>query len=409
MRKSIKYCLTFILTAIICIVLLIVTALIPKELVKSNMVKSSEEMYDISYIYFFNNQKNRAFLIHNYPDPITFNLTYSLDSKKPVTSSILTKYYASKKFGEKVNVREKAYFDYKPNKEYYRYWHGNMFLVKTLMLVFDYKNILIFLSVILIGFTLLIAYNLYRKNRLLALLFLISNLLCHVYVTFYCLEYIYMFLLSYIMSLIAFKLIDKDESKVICFFIIGGVLANFFDFLTTETLVFTLPFFIIFNFSKKKDFKTSLVFFLKSLIAFLLGYSLMWILKWLILIIIYKQSPNDFLNTHIEERGFSLVAVEKEPFDSIYDNLKLIVPFCYLNNNLVILIIICYIIWLIIKKKINNKDVILLLISIIPILRYFVLYKHSIDHTFFTYRALLPSIMIWIYMFFRKDDKYEKD
>lgn len=412
MRKSFKYCLTFILTAIICIVLLIVTALIPKELVKSNMVKSSEEMYDISYIYFFNNQKNRAFLIHNYPDPITFNLTYSLDSKKPFTSSILTKYYASKKFGEKVNVREKAYFDCKPNKEYYRYWHGNMFLVKTLMLVFDYKNILIFLSVILIAFALLITYNLYKKNRLLALLFLISNLVCHVYVTFYCLEYIYMFLLSYIMSLIAFKLIDKDESKIICFFIIGGVLANFFDFLTTETLVFTLPFFIIFYFGRNKSFKDSLKFFLKSLIAFLLGYSLMWILKWLILIIIYKQLPNDFLNTHIEERGFSLVAVKKEPFKSIYDNLKLIVPFCYLNNNLVILIIICYIcyvIWLIIRKKIDSKGIILLLISIIPMLRYFVLYKHSIDHTFFTYRALLPSIMIWIYMFFRKDDKYEKD
>ena len=412
MRKSLKYCLTFILTAIICIVLLIVTALIPKELVKSNMVKSSEEMYDISYIYFFNNQKNRAFLIHNYPDPITFNLTYSLDSKKPFTSSILTKYYASKKFGEKVNVREKAYFDYKPNKEYYRYWHGNMFLVKALMLVFDYKNILIFLSVILIAFALLITCNLYRKNRLLALLFLISNLVCHVYVTFYCLEYIYMFLLSYIMSLIAFKLIDKDESKIICFFIIGGVLANFFDFLTTETLVFTLPFFIIFYFGRNKNFKDSLKFFLKSLIAFLLGYSLMWILKWLILIIIYKQLPNDFLNTHIEERGFSLVAVKKEPFKSIYDNLKLIVPFCYLNNNLVILIIICYIcyvIWLIIRKKIDSKGIILLLISIIPMLRYFVLYKHSIDYTFFTYRALLPSIMIWIYMFFRKDDKYEKD
>ena len=412
MKRIVKYCLTFSLTVLICIALLIITALIPKELVKSNMVKSSEEMYDISYIYFFNNQKNRAFLIHNYPDPITFNLTYSLDSKKPLTSSILTKYYATNKFGEKVNVREKAYFDYKPNKEYYRYWHGNMFLVKTLMLVFDYKNILIFLSVILIAFTLLITYNLYRRNHLIAVLFLISNLLCHVYVTFYCLEYIYMFLLSYIMSLIAFKLIDKDESKVICFFIVGGVLANFFDFLTTETLVFTLPFFIIFNFSKKKDFKTSLVFFIKSLIAFLLGYSLMWILKWLILIIIYKQSPNNFLNTHIEERGFSLVAVKKEPFNSIYDNLKLIVPFCYLNNSLVILITICYIcyvIWLIIRKKIDSKGLILLLISIIPMLRYFVLYKHSIEHTFFTYRALLPSIMIWIYMFFRKDDKYEKD
>ena len=99
-------------------------------------------------------------------------------------------------------------------------------------------------------------------------------------------------------------------------------------------------------------------------------------------------------------------------YDSIYDNLKLIVPFCYLNNSLVILITICYIcyvIWLIIRKKIDNKGIILLLISIIPMLRYFVLYKHSIEHTFFTYRALLPSIMIGIYMFFRKDDKYEKD
>ncbi len=111
------------------------------------------------------------------------------------------------------------------------------------------------------------------------------------------------------------------------------------------------------------------------------------------------------------KKGISLVAVKKEPFKSIYDNLKLIVPFCYLNNNLVILIIICYIcyvIWLIIRKKIDSKGIILLLISIIPMLRYFVLYKHSIDSTF-TYRALLPSIMIWIYMFFRKDDKYEKD
>lgn len=117
---------------------------------------------------------------------------------------------------------------------------------KDLNACLDYKNILIFLSVILIGFTLLITYNLYKKNHLIALLFLISNLLCHVYVTFYCLEYIYMFLLSYIMSLIAFKLIDKDKSKVICFFIVGGVLANFFDFLTTEN--FSFYFTIFYNF-----------------------------------------------------------------------------------------------------------------------------------------------------------------
>ena len=46
-----------------------------------------------------------------------------------------------------------------------------------------------------------------------------------------------MILLSYILTLIAFKLINKKEEKIYCFFIIGGVLANFFDFFTIETLV----------------------------------------------------------------------------------------------------------------------------------------------------------------------------
>ncbi len=406
MKNLVQYIKVFSLTAICCILLLIIAAIIPKEHVKKNMVKSSEEMYYLDYIYYFGNKKNKSLIIHNYPDPITFNLAYSLDNKKPFTSSILTKYYATLKFGEKVNVREKAYFDYKPNKEYYRYWHGNMFLVKTLLLIFDYKEILIILSVSLVVFTVLLTYKLYKLNHLIGIIFLLSNLLCHVYVTFYCLEYIYMFLLSYIMSLISFKFINKEENKIISFFIVGGVLANFFDFLTAETLVFTLPFFIIFYFGKEKKLKESFYFLIKTLLAFLLGYSLMWILKWLILIIGYNQKPSSFLNSHIEERGFSLKLVKKGLFDSIYDNLKLIEPFCYLKDMIVILLIIgyiSYIVYLIIRGKLKDKGIIILLISIIPIFRFFTLYKHSIDHSFFTYRALLPSVMIWIYMLFKKE------
>ncbi len=85
MKKIVKYCLTFILTALICIALLIITALIPKELVKKVIWLKVVKKCMISVIFIsLIIKKNRAFLIHNYPDPITFNLTYSLDSKKSI-------------------------------------------------------------------------------------------------------------------------------------------------------------------------------------------------------------------------------------------------------------------------------------------------------------------------------------
>ena len=92
MRKSIKYLLTFIITVAICIFSFFLITLIPKDLIKDNMLSSAEEMYNIPAFRYFNNFQNDSALIHNYPDPITFNLTYSLNPRKPVSSIFLTKY-----------------------------------------------------------------------------------------------------------------------------------------------------------------------------------------------------------------------------------------------------------------------------------------------------------------------------
>ena len=400
MKNSFKYILTFVITFLICILSFILITFIPNDLIKTNILSSADAMYKLPSFRFFNDYKNNSNLIHNYPDPITFNLTYSLNPKKPLTSIFLTKYYSTNKYTESVNFREKAIHDYDANKEYYRYWHGNIVMVKVLLLFFNYEEILIFLAVVLVILMVLITYQLFKRDKLLAFIFLLANLLVKIHVTFYCLEYIYMFILSYILALISFKLIDSKEKNIYCFFIVGGVLANFFDFLTTETLVFTLPFLIIyyFRYKDKKVSKESVFFFIKSLLSFLLSYSIMWCLKWLILIIFFNQSPSSFLTEHLIERGINSNVLHLNFFSSIFINIRQLIPFCYLDDYIIIIIIsicILYIIINFIRRKYGLKELILVLIGLVPILRYLVMFMHSYDHFFFTYRALLPSIMIF--------------
>lgn len=417
MKSAVKYILTFVITVIICIVSFILVTLIPNNLIKDNILTSADYTYKLPAFIYFNNNKSLSTLIHNYPDPITMNLTYSLNPKKPITSVFLTKYYSTNKYTENVNFREKAIHDYEPNKEYYRYWHGNIVIFKLLLLVFDYKGILLFLSLVLTTLIVLITYQLFKRDKFIALIFLVANVFIKVFVTFYCLEYIYMFLLSYILALISFKLINAKEDNIICFFIIGGVLANFFDFLTTETLVFTLPFLIIyyFRYKDKKVDKKTFIFFIKAALAFLLSYSMMWILKWLILIVFYGLKPKEFLTSHILERGINEDTFIFGFFDSIMINVKQLIPFCYFNNNIILIgFFIIYIVYILInyKKKIFGlKEGILILIGLIPMLRYLVMFMHSYDHCFFTYRALLPSIMIFFILLkvtFKKLRSYDK-
>ena len=124
----------------------------------------------------------------------------------------------------------------------------------------------------------------------------------------------------------------------------------------------------------------------------------MWCLKWLILIIFFNQSPSSFLTEHLIERGINSNVLHLNFFSSIFINIRQLIPFCYLDDYIIIIIIsicILYIIINFIRRKYGLKELILVLIGLVPILRYLVMFMHSYDHFFFTYRALLPSIMIF--------------
>lgn len=411
MKKLGGYFLTFVITFLLSFLLLVLIALISKEVVKEHVNESAEYLYHTGVYAFFNDYHDMSYFINRYQEPITLNLAYSLDQKHPIDSSILTKYYDVERYGKALSFREKAIHDYESNQEYYRYWHGNMALVKILLIFFNYHDMLIFLSVVLVLLGLGIIYNLWKKDKKLAIFFFIANIVVNVVVVFYCLEYIYMFLLSYILTLISFKLINSKEETLIKFFIVGGVLSNFFDFLTTETMVFTLPFLVIFYFryKEKRVDKKAVYLFIKCLLAFLISYSMMWAMKWLILMIFYHLSPSEFLTDHIIERGINDRVFRLGLSESIYENILRLFPLSIINNEILIWgLIIGYIIFLVINfiiRRFRLKEWILVLISLVPILRYLVMNMHSYDHSFFTYRALLPSIMICLLLIFRGKKK----
>ena len=414
MKNIFKYILTFTITVIICIISFILVSMIPNNLIKKNINESANYIYHLPVFMYVGNSTNKTNLVNNHPDPITLNLTYSLNPKKPITSIFLTKYYSTGKYLESINFREKAIHNYKPNKEYYRYWHGNIVIVKLLLLIFNYKEMLVFLSSILVVLIILITCQLFKRDKILAIIFLIANILVKVYITFFHLSYLYMFLLSYILTLISFKLINAKEEKIYKFFIIGGVLANFFDFLTTETLVFTLPFLVIFYFryKDKKVTKKTIYFFIKSLLCCVLSYSFMWISKWLILIIFFNQSPTSFLSEHVGDILVNNNTYKLGFFDSILYNIKCIVPLCYLSDLFMIIGIIIYIIYIVInfiRKKFKLFELILVLISLVPLVRYVGLFNHSYGHFYFTYRALLPSVMICLLLIVRSIKKKRRD
>ena len=130
----------------------------------------------------------------------------------------------------------------------------------------------------------------------------------------------------------------------------------------------------------------------------------MWILNWLILVVFYHQSLSSFLTNHLLERSINKYTYTLRPFDSILYNIKGIIPFCYLNDLFMIVVISLYLIYIVInfiKKRFKLFELILVLISIVPIIRYLVLFNHSYGHFYFTYRALLPSVMISLLLIFR--------
>ena len=392
-KATLKYLLIFCGMLLILIGLLFLTAMIPQSSIQKNSEKSANYLYESEELFDTLVDGQKQTTIDNYADTILLGIVYGLDEEKPLKSVMSASYYKEDRLNAneayQIAVTEKKV----PNTPYVRYWHGEIVILKPLLLLFDIRGIRLINAVMLIA----------------ALAFLVPI----------CLEYISTFLLMLIACSVMLLIEAKHEEKLLPLFFIIGMITCFFDFLTTETLTLTMPLLMVLCAKHKrgalKNFKGELWFCAKAAMLWGGAYSLMWISKWSLssYILQYNTFTDAIRNAQERVTGDLAISLPRQCMEAVFRNIALLFPMNFAHTYVGVILIIlgigfiafCYLFLYGKREKHFWFSYLLIMIGFIPYVRYLVLSSHSYMHYYFTYRAQLATITVLLYLVFLKTDK----
>ncbi len=385
------------------VLLLVAVAMIPRASIRQNMQKSADFLCEKNV--FFNEIGNlQSSRIDRYADSILLSIAYQYDSNKPLSSVMSSSYYYYKFKNENENLRDSVKDDLPANQEYMRYWHGSISVVRPLHLIMSLKGIYIFNAVFLTMLTALLMFMLIRRKGLVPALGLLAGLiLVSAWFVPFSLEYTWVFGLMLIFSALTLWLVWNGKTKwYLTAFLLFGMITNFFDFLTTETLTLTVPLLLfIWAEEEKSTSKESIIKVVKNAVSWGVGYAGAWVAKWGLASLVLHENVMPYITGHVEERlGGELNNVTFTDYltGSITRNIKCLLPFDFgtigLFAGVILVIVYFYIAYVYRGEGIDYKKVMLIaVIGLVPYVRYLVLHNHSYLHCFFTYRAQLGTIL----------------
>lgn len=135
LKHCFKYIITFAVTVLVLVGLLIITAMLPRSAIKQNVKESAEylcegELFGCAY------KDVSGSKIDRYVDSILLGIAYQYDSDRPVTSVMWSSYYYTEYQNENENLLDAVTNDREPNRQYLRYWHGANVVVRPLLVFF---------------------------------------------------------------------------------------------------------------------------------------------------------------------------------------------------------------------------------------------------------------------------------
>lgn len=422
MKKFLKYVIIFIILIVIYLASLMLTSLIPRELIEEQVKESAETLVEEGNGYIINFLGVKSILLDNYTTALMINNAYSMDNNDPLASSLLVRknfipeitqivYETSSK--ELVGASNYEEFDgvhelqgtvnkeITESYEYARYWHGYLTILKPLLLLFNLNQIRSISTICIITLSGYSLYQIYKKiDKKTMILFLIGLLFSEILILGVELQgqlNIYIMLIASIIILKKYRE-DKKYNYGLLFFIVGSI-TNFMDFLTTPALTYAIPLIIYFILESKKQekkLKEIIKLIAKSGIAWGLGYILTWTAKWVIVDIIYNRN---IIQNAINQMKYRGLDTNYTYLETIWRNCKgwgiiELTAFIYLVFYNIVLVI-----YYVIKKEKNINIVFYVIISIVPFIWYFVVRQHSYQHVAFTHRILYITIIANILIF----------
>lgn len=383
LRKITPFLAAYLVIVISGISLLFFVSLIPQKWLTDNW--KSDRNTDISIQTFhLLEEDNYATLVDDYTDNMKTDIAYRLNEQ----SIFLPSAY--------VESMDVIY-------EYGRYWHGYCIFLRPLLLMLNRNQTRLLCGAVLsCAFLSLLAILCHKKRFPEFFSLICAAYICNFYVTTKCLQY---FNCTFYALLFSCLMLQKQslyrKRKGLCFFIIG-MLANFFDLLTFESLTLSLPL-LLAELENEERLFGKLLNVLKSSLLWLTGYAFMFASKCLLYYFAAPDTAAHMLGFKITQRMIGVDSSEKYPFsETIKLTLSCLKGVTFSNYGwiclfFVILFLIAAVLRIFYQNKRLDNAIVAFVIGLIPIARFFVVREHSSSHFYFTYYALITSVIAVLY------------
>ncbi|MBE5871746.1 MAG: hypothetical protein E7294_10880 [Lachnospiraceae bacterium] len=401
-KKIILYSMIFVVTVLCLTGILAASARIPTEKLQENMKKSAGFLCERE-VFFKLSENLECSNIDRYADSILLSIAYHFEPEHPLTSVMNASYYFTEYQNENQNFYESVTKRLPANQQYLRYWHGSAAVVRFLHLFFSLRQIYQLHAVLLAVLALSLIFVLLWHRFFGAATGIVCALTAvSIWYVPFSLEYTWMFLWALIAALAAVVLALKGEEQLFFpFFLIVGIVANWLDFLTTETVTLLIPLLLVLAIKQKKEKENSPFGFVAGCCGLWgIGYACMWITKWVLASIVLSENAMPYVKEHIGERigiGEEHKAL-REMAGAIKNNIRCLFPANLGPIGVAVVcavgIVLLYLCWVYPKKEWDRRLLFCcIFLGVIPYIRYLVLHDHSYLHFFFTYRAQAAGIL----------------
>ncbi|MBP5605635.1 MAG: hypothetical protein J6X60_08850, partial [Ruminiclostridium sp.] len=345
-----------------------------------------------------------ASIIDRYADSILLNIAYHFDGSDPLRSVMISEYYYTDYKNENNNLLDSVRDGLTPNKEYLRYWHGSAALVRAAHCLTDIRGMYIFGAAALVILNALLLFVLIKQKLYAGAVGTVCALAAAgIWYVPFSLEYTWIFLIAPVISLISVRLsINGRKDMLGLLFMIAGIITNYFDFLTAETLTLTLPLLLALYTLRAKaavGAKPEALTALRLCCAWAAGYAGMWVLKWLLAAAVLGEDVMPYVLSHISARTVGELAYgEADILSAFVRNFGCLFPFGYTGvgifAGIVLILAVVYVCYVYHRDGIKVSDILIYaVIGAVPLLRYAVMLSHSYLHYFFTYRAQAAGVL----------------
>lgn len=403
-KNCLGYIIVFVMTCTVLLGLLVGVAIIPQSAIKENVRQSAEYLHK-GELFGQAVEGVNGSTIDRYADSILISIAYQYDSINPLKSVMWSSYYYTDTNNENENLYESVNNDYEANQQYMRYWHGSNTIVRPLLTVLTIKQIYILNGIVLVCLIIWLISLLIKKKLYTPAVGIVAGLiLTSAWFVPLSLEYTWTFMVMLIMSIIAVMMVSNSSWKYMgVLFLIGGMVTNYLDFLTTETITLLVPLLLVLYIQFHNN-KEELVITVKNIVSIIImwgiGYAGMWVMKWILASFVIGESMLPYLTNNVAERlsGDIGIGITEYLTGAVANNIKCLFPYEYgitgIFAGIIVIVWIMYIIFVYRKKDICKSHVLIyLFLSFIPYIRYLVLHNHSYLHCFFTYRAQITVIV----------------